>query len=265
MGYPAQCSLEALFSEYRSAVPDGVINDRWIQRSLPEGKTVAGYAKELTEQKKIMNISDGIHGDFYTPEYQKITELPDKKWESTRGIGMSFGYNRNEERENFLTGKALVHMLCDIVSKNGNLLLNVGPMADGTIEDAQRDTLLAAGEWLKVNGEAIYGTAYGDLRKIGCEVTEAEKAAPDRKAVTETVTAGGKKVCFTRKNSTSYAMVLDDECCGEVEISGVRLPSDMKASLLQDGRPVVWENTDNGVRFILPERMPEAAYVIKIK
>ena len=51
-----------------------------------------------------------------------------------------------------------MHLLADVVSKNGNLLLNVGPHADGRIPDAARDTLLAVGAWLKTNGEAIYGT-----------------------------------------------------------------------------------------------------------
>ena len=264
MGYPAQCSLEELFDVYHSEVPDGVINDRWIQRKIPAGQTFAEYCGKLAADHTVMDITDGIHGDFYTPEYTKITAIPDKKWESTRGIGMSFGYNRNEIRENFLTGKELVHMLAEIVSKNGNLLLNVGPQADGTIEEAQANTLLQAGEWLAVNGEAIYGTTYGDIRKLGLEVTEEERKVPDQEAVAEAATAEGKKVCFTRKGSSTYAIVLDDAPGTSVFIRGLNLKEGTKAVLLSQQRALDWENTSEGVRFVLPGKKQEAAYVIRL-
>lgn len=142
IAYPAAADLNELFSHYYNSVPEGVINDRFTQRF------------EFTEGQ----IAGSQHSDFTTPEYTSYDHIVEKKWEATRGIGYSFGYNQNEGPENYLSVQELVHSFVDIVSKNGNLLLNVGPMADGTIPALQRERLEGLGTWLRVNSEAIYGT-----------------------------------------------------------------------------------------------------------
>ncbi len=105
----------------------------------------------------------GRHGDYYTSEYGKTTAgkkvKMDRKWEENQGIGWSFGYNANEPDQDYKTAEQLIKMLVEIVSKGGNLLLDVGPTADGRIPQIMQDRLLAMGEWLGVNGEAIYGTS----------------------------------------------------------------------------------------------------------
>lgn len=117
-----------------------VINDRW---------------GEETRSK---------HGSFYTTEYDLIHQDDSKDvkfshpWEECRGIGNSFGYNRNENLEDYTTGKELVHILIDKVSRGGNLLLNVGPTADGRIPIIMQQRLAEIGEWLNVNEDAIYDT-----------------------------------------------------------------------------------------------------------
>ena len=93
-----------------------------------------------------------------------MDDITEAKWEACRGIGHSFGFNRNAPDDDLLSVDALVHLLVDIVSKNGNLLLNVGPAADGRIPHAQAERLLGLGWWLKVNGEAIYDDAAVDAR-----------------------------------------------------------------------------------------------------
>ena len=104
----------------------------------------------------------GKHGSFYTTEYDIAhaeAEIYDRHpWEECRGIGTSFGYNRIETPVHYLTSEALVHMLIDKVSSGGNLLLNVGPTSGGIIPPIQQQRLLDIGNWLKINGEAIYGT-----------------------------------------------------------------------------------------------------------
>lgn len=79
-------------------------------------------------------------------------------WEENQGIGHSYGFNRNENVNDYKTGDELILMLIDIVSRGGNLLLNVGPTADGRIPVIQQERLLEIGAWLDKNGEAIYGT-----------------------------------------------------------------------------------------------------------
>jgi len=121
-----------LFNE--SSVKDKVvINDRW-------GKG--------TRQK---------HGGYYTTEYEAGKTF-DKPWEECRGMGFSFGYNQNEDAPDYNSTRALLLMLVDIVSHGGNLLLDIGPDGRGNIPPIMQQRLLEMGTWLKVNGEAIYGT-----------------------------------------------------------------------------------------------------------
>jgi alpha-L-fucosidase len=112
-------------------VPDGVVNDRW-------GDT---------------------HSDYLTSEYKARLELEKAgAWENTRGIGLSFGYNRVEDARCTLSGLELLRHLVDIVSRGGNLLLNVGPTAGGAIPDLQREALNYLGRWMRDGTAAIHGS-----------------------------------------------------------------------------------------------------------
>ena len=125
ISYPKAGKIPQLFSHYYNSVPEGVINNRF-----------------------------GVDfADFTTPEYAKYDKITAKKWESCRGLGYSFGYNQAEGPEQVIAADQLVWLLVDIVSKNGNLLLNIGPKPDGTISDIQMDRLNRLGDWLAIHGE----------------------------------------------------------------------------------------------------------------
>jgi len=79
-------------------------------------------------------------------------------WEESQGIGSSYGYNRNEQLNDYKSGKELLFLLTDIVARGGNLLLDIGPTADGRIPVIMQERLAEMGAWLDVNGEAIFGT-----------------------------------------------------------------------------------------------------------
>jgi len=104
------------------------------------------------------------HGGIYTTEYdlEGSNNLKDKvithPWEECRGIGSSFGYNRNEDLADYQTSEQLVEVLIEKVSRGGNLLLDIGPTADGRIPVIMQQRLKDMGDWLHVNGDAIYGT-----------------------------------------------------------------------------------------------------------
>ena len=124
------------------------VNDRASTDAIGPTIDIEGDRRDNTE----------YHGDFVTPEYTSFDEIQDRKWECCRGIGHSFGYNAVEDEDGHLSAEELVHSFVDIVSKNGNLLINVGPRADGTIPDLQKTPLAGLGSWLDVCGEAIFGS-----------------------------------------------------------------------------------------------------------
>ena len=121
-----------LISWYYNTVGDeAIVNDRW---------------------------GDGQQHGFRTPEYSAGITLTDRPWAECRGLGRSFGLNRNEPLENYMTSEELIRHFCVLVAAGGGMTLNVGPAADGKIPLLQQERLLDLGQWLKINGEAIYGT-----------------------------------------------------------------------------------------------------------
>jgi alpha-L-fucosidase len=145
---------------------------QWLFNESPVKETVAvndRWGKETRSK----------HGGYYTTEYDLIHDGDSKgikferPWEECRGMAGSFGYNRNERLEDYSTSEELVHILINKVARGGNLCLNIGPTADGRIPEIMQQRLTDIGNWLKVNGEAIYGTRkWNNAPSVTAETTE---------------------------------------------------------------------------------------------
>lgn len=138
-----------------------------------------------------------------------------------------------------------IHLLCDVVSKNGNLLLNIGPRADGTIPDGMQRRLLAMGEWLQVNGEAIYGTRPWARFK---------QAAPE--------------MHFTAKPDALYAILLHKPDAPFVIETGESLAphSVTSVTLLGSEAPLQWSPDAAGIRVTPSADWPgEHAWTLKVQ
>lgn len=134
-------------------------------------------------------------------ERGQFAELKPYFWQTDTAVARnSWCYTPDND---YKSPAELIQNLVDIVSKNGSLLLNIGPKADGTIPEEDRKILLAIGEWLQINGEAIYGTTYWKTSGEGpTEVKEGQFT--DGKATNFT----SKDIRFTRKGRYLYATVM---------------------------------------------------------
>ena len=187
------------------------------------------------------------HGGHYTTEYGSGMDTG-HPWEECRGMGHSFGYSRTETIDHYNTAQQLILILVDIVSRGGNFLLDIGPTGDGRIPVIMQQRLLEMGDWLAVNGEAIYGTTSWRIPAQWSEgeVVKAERGhhmtrydileltvnPPEGHAV--------KEVFFTRKADTLYAIVpvWPDK---QLVLKGVTVGDQAEITMLGVGEPMSWK------------------------
>lgn len=216
-----------LIADFYNQNPEGVVNDR--------------HKMQVTEE----GFGSAVHYDVLTPEYQVFNAISPKKWETCRGIGRSFSYNSNEDADNLLSVKELVELLIDIVSKNGNLLLSVGPNADGSIPKSYRERLEGLGHWLSINGEAIFGTR------------------PWKQA--EAQTKEGERIRFTCKENLIYLFLLDTPSGNQVTIDGADFGSLVSVNFLADNQCLNFRVEGGQLSFELPEHWETSeAYVLRL-
>lgn len=230
---------------------DVVINDRWGKDSRHK------------------------HGGYWTTEYTPGMSGMEHPWEESRGMGFSYGYNRAENLSHYHSGKELVIMLVDLVSRGGNLLLDIGPDADGTIPVVMEERLIQIGDFLRVNGDAIYGTkpwttsrqwSAGEVPKV--EYNKEYETAYDLSKLVAKPAAGKASIdaFFTAKGNNVYAIM--------PRWPGRRFVLQPKAALkpksveLLGGGALKWQPTPAGLAITLPDvpedLMQQPAWVIKV-
>jgi alpha-L-fucosidase len=153
IAWPDKEAEPELFGDYYTAVPEGVINDRWLaERLFFEGMNDPAVRAAFNARTKAAVIAGGgqhagrpPHCDFRTAEYSDGADFGGQKWESTRGLGLAFGFNRNERPQDYMTAAELTGLYDDVTARRGNLLINVGPRADASIPEEQVTLLQALG------------------------------------------------------------------------------------------------------------------------
>ncbi len=200
------------------------------------------------------------HGAFpdgsavYDVERGQLAGIRSGFWQTDTAVARnSWSYTKNNE---YKQAGDIIGDLVDIVSKNGALLLNIGPKADGTIPDGDRAILLEIGEWLLVNGDAIYGTrpwvVYGEGPT---EVVEGSFSDSKRSSFT------ARDVRFTTRDSVIYATVLAVPDARELTITTLRdrsplaIPAIAKVELVGGGN-LMWTRDDAGLHVTLPDSFP---------
>ncbi|MBM6994188.1 alpha-L-fucosidase [Paenibacillus sp. DXFW5] len=129
------------------------------QWGLPEFKT---YLRSFNPDL-IFNSRLAGHGDYKTPEQGLPITRPEGPWEFCTTINTSWGYQPKDH--NYKSLNQMIRMFCDCISMGGNMLLNIGPREDGTIDSRQVDILLGLGDWIRTHEEAVYGTAEGIMTR----------------------------------------------------------------------------------------------------
>ena len=199
----------------------------------------------------VLDVERGQLDDTRTLHWQTDTSVSNKSW----------GYIKDDS---FKSPEFVVHQLIDIVSKNGNLLLNIGPRSDGTIPEEVQQVLLEAGSWLNVNGDAIYGTR--PWRTYGEGPT---KVAAGSFHDTDTAHYTPEDFRFTTKADALYVIGLEWPANGEAVIRSLAATvgsrSVQTVSLLgSDAKPKFQQRPD-GLHVVLPGQPPtKYAYVLRL-
>jgi alpha-L-fucosidase len=217
-----------------------------------KGVAVNYKLKTFPDEAAVLDLERGQLGDIRPQFWQTDTAISKNSW----------GY---VAKQDYKTAGSIVDDLVDIVSKNGALLLNIGPRPDGTIPEEEQEILLEIGTWLAANGEAIYGTRPWKVYGEGpTQVKEGMFTDTDRAAFT------GRDIRFTTKGDTLYAILMDWPGAEAVIKS---LSPDLRlyqgevgsVELLGSGEALTWTRDADGLRVELPAAKPgDHAFVLKI-
>jgi alpha-L-fucosidase len=205
----------------------------------------------MQEHAGVLDLERGQLGDIRPLYWQTDTSVSNKSW----------GYIKDDT---FKSPEFVVHQLIDIVSKNGNLLLNIGPRSDGTIPEEVQKVLLDVGAWLSVNGEAIYGTR--PWRTYGEGPT---KVAAGSFHDTDTAKYTPEDFRFTTKGDDVYAIGLAWPTSREVMIHSlaktVGTERVQSVAMIGGDAKLQFEQRADGLHVQLPAEAPaKYAYALRL-
>jgi alpha-L-fucosidase len=221
----------------------------------------AEWGKGVVLQHKHESFPRGTA--LFDIERGKLNDIREDYWQTDTAVSYkSWCYVEDDE---FKTATTIVHDLVDIVSKNGNLLLNVGPRADGVIPDEAANLLLGLGDWLKVNGEAIYDSRHWHTFGEGStKVGEGHMREREDKPFT------AEDIRFTTKDDELYAICLgwpsDTAVIKSLGTSSF-IPAERIESIHLLGVPdaLTWSQHEDGLHITTPSQQPcDHAFTFKL-
>jgi alpha-L-fucosidase len=258
ISWPAPVNdLARLLADYYDAVPDGVVNDRFLPWSplwqATQTRTVRRaidrvVAKRARQGRGIVPPKPPLF-DVRTPEYAVFDAIQRTPWECVRGMDKSFGHNRASSQSDFLTRRDLLWTVADITSKNGNLLLNVGPRGeDAQIAAAQLERLDWLRDFVATASEALHGTRPW--------------------VVPGSTTADGAEVRYTARDRDVFAFIRptrSDGDVGSVTLPEVGLSPTTQVDRL-DGNPITAVRSGIGLRLgIDPPAPSDVPVVVRLR
>ena len=174
----------------------------------------------------------GRYENYVTPEQEVPEKAQPYIWETCMTMATQWSYKPND---NYKSTRQLIHLLVNIVAKGGNFLLNVGPDPNGELPEPAVQRMKEIGKWMKVNGDAIYGTRPVPPYKIG-------------------------HVCLTRKSNTAYAIYIAEEGQTtppqQIQVSPVRGARSVR--LLGSDASLEWKAADNGLTVTIPQSIRQS-------
>jgi len=214
------------------------------------------------------------HGSFYSSEYGAGMS-PNVLWEESRGMGESYGYNRIEKLSDYKSARELLIILIDIVSRGGNLLLDIGPAADGLIPVIMQERLLQMGDWLGNNGEAIYNTRPNERTCQWSEGVMPQFAKTHYQSdynINKLILPSSENAhieCFFTKNKNVLYCILPSFPEGKFLIKDLKTPEIESVSMIGYASNLNFKQTPEGVEVEMPEIslnkvMPTNIYTLKI-
>lgn len=242
----------------------------WLYNESPVKKSIVTYDR----------WGSGVrfhHGGVYTPEYQPDLDFEDHPWEESRGMGASYGYNRNEDAWDYNSAQSLVLQLIDKVSRGGNFLLDIGPDAHGKIPPIMQERLLEIGKWMHTNSEAIYNTIkwkVSDQWSNGDRSYKPQKNEDPVLKITIDPDSGYavKEVFYTYNPTTNslYAILPKYPSNRKMILKDIVLPTGTIISFLSTKENIKWQQQGNHVVVTFPEYDPGKikapyAFVLKIE
>lgn len=239
--------------------------DWWMDDEKWETKPLLAWLFNHAPNKEEVVINDrwgkvrGQHGGYYTTEYGSGFDDPNVLWEENRGIGKSFGFNREESLADYNSAKLLIYMLVDIVSRGGNFLLDVGPTADGRIPVIMEDRLMQMGQWLEVNGEAIFGTRrwikdaqWSEGKRPVFTKDDHHYGEPVFKMTCDPEPGHAVKECwFTRKGDTLFALTPGWPRMEVMTVRDVVTTTTTRICLIGCEKKILWKQVGDNVKIDL--------------